>query len=383
MWKLILAGTTALAMTGSSLVFAQQPTSKPDVAKPETTSPSAAEPADKADDGAKSSARPGAAALDIRLAVFKSGLNLSAEQEKNWAAFAAAAEDAARFRASRRQARREAPPPADPVARMHRRANALAEGAEVLKRLAEAAEPLYGSLDANQKQRFAVLMRVLGPRRPAMGGWHQGMGMCGAGPGAPFGRQFGWQGQRGPGGWQDGPRGPGRWQDGGRAPDDRRGPFGYRHGDDHRGYGRGDYHRRGGDDDGYGRGYDRRGGDDDGSARGYHRRGGDDGSYGRMPHGRAMPEGNMPMRRQPYGGPRDRWHDGRQFESKDDRYGDSGRSRSEESDSADHDDVGRSDHASRSPDNDDGDESGREPDAATEGNPDDDGDEDDDNPVQL
>ena len=195
MWKLILAGTTALALTGSSLVFAQQSTSKPDAAKPEAASP----PADKAaaGDAAKSSDKSpdeaGTSRLDIRLAVFKAGLSLTDAQEKHWDKFATAVEDAAKFRAGQREARRTAQRPADPVARMHRRANALAERAEVLKRLAEAAQPLYGSLDENQKQRFAVLMRVLGPRRPGAVALQRGM-RRGYGPGYHHGRPFAGQG---------------------------------------------------------------------------------------------------------------------------------------------------------------------------------------------
>jgi hypothetical protein len=312
MWKLILAGTTALALTGSSLVFAQQSTSKPDAAKPEAASP----PADKAaaGDAAKSSDKSpdeaGTSRLDIRLAVFKAGLSLTDAQEKHWDKFATAVEDAAKFRAGQREARRTAQRPADPVARMHRRANALAERAEVLKRLAEAAQPLYGSLDENQKQRFAVLMRVLGPRRPGAVALQRGM-RRGYGPGYHHGRPFAGQGPHGPdgsGGWHHGPRGPGRWQDGGSY--GRQGQYGYRR-DGYDGDDRGGYQPRGGDDGNY-RGYQPRGGDDGNYRGGYQPRGDNDGyqdrmPYGRMPQGtmpyrRGMPDGDMPMRRRPYDG---------------------------------------------------------------------------------
>src|SRR5262249_22668683 len=64
-----------------------------------------------------------------------------------------------------REARREGRPrTTDPAERMRLRATRLAEGGAVLKRLADATEPLYNSLDDAQKRRFAILARTATPR---------------------------------------------------------------------------------------------------------------------------------------------------------------------------------------------------------------------------
>jgi hypothetical protein len=52
---------------------------------------------------------------------------------------------------------------------MRQRAARLSESGAILKRLADATEPLYGSLDDAQKRRFTILTRTEGPR----GGWRR------------------------------------------------------------------------------------------------------------------------------------------------------------------------------------------------------------------
>jgi zinc resistance-associated protein len=108
-----------------------------------------------------------------RLAALRAGLTLNADQERYWPAFEQAMRDLQQFRLQRltalRDARREGRPPvADPAERMRERANRLSEGGVVLKRLAEATEPLYRSLDEAQKRRFTILTRTEGPR-----GWQR------------------------------------------------------------------------------------------------------------------------------------------------------------------------------------------------------------------
>src|SRR5215475_2370525 len=49
--------------------------------------------------------------------------------------------------------------PDDPVARLRQRAETMATSAAGLKRIADAADPLYKSLDDNQKRRLAMLTR--------------------------------------------------------------------------------------------------------------------------------------------------------------------------------------------------------------------------------
>ena len=60
---------------------------------------------------------------------------------------------------------RSATPSNDPVERLRQRAGALSDTGAALKRLADATDPLYKSLDENQKRRFAVLNRLAGQGR--------------------------------------------------------------------------------------------------------------------------------------------------------------------------------------------------------------------------
>jgi zinc resistance-associated protein len=150
MWKAIVAGTAALAIAGTSLVFAQQ----------------------RGGEGGERW-RPSTEDLrafgEARLAALKAGLTLSSEQEKNWPAFEQAARELAKLRVDRMTAMRNAPPGNDPVERLRQRATALSETGAALKKLADATDPLYKSLDESQKRRFAVLNRLAGSGREFRG----------------------------------------------------------------------------------------------------------------------------------------------------------------------------------------------------------------------
>jgi zinc resistance-associated protein len=152
MWKAALAGTAALAIVGTSFVYAQQ------------------------------RGRPGGferwqptiedmrAFADARLAALHAGLGLTPDQEKNWPAFEQAAREMAKLRLDRVAAavdsRRDRPPQSDdPADRMHRRAAAMTETGATLKKVADTVDPLYKSLDDAQKRRFAILERMLAPRQ--------------------------------------------------------------------------------------------------------------------------------------------------------------------------------------------------------------------------
>ena len=52
----------------------------------------------------------------------------------------------------------------DPAERLNRRATTMMETGAAMKKLAEATDPLYKSLDDSQKRRFAALSRLGGPR---------------------------------------------------------------------------------------------------------------------------------------------------------------------------------------------------------------------------
>jgi zinc resistance-associated protein len=183
MWKMVLAGTTALAIAGGTLAYAQQPGPGPGPRGP----------------GWRPSAEDRAAFADARIAALHAGLKLTPDQEKNWPAVEGALHDLAKQRDQRRAERAGNPPPQDPIERLARRAERMQGQGAALKKLADAAGPLYRSLDDAQKHRFMLLARVLrpeaGPRgmrgMHREGGWWRRFG-GGRGPGAgPMGPQRG------------------------------------------------------------------------------------------------------------------------------------------------------------------------------------------------
>lgn len=105
-----------------------------------------------------------AAFIDARIAALKAGLELSAEQEKNWPSLESAMRDLAKERAARfaawrakREAGDDETAEVDPIDRLARASAFLSARAADLEKLAAAAKPLYDSLDDGQKRRFAVL----------------------------------------------------------------------------------------------------------------------------------------------------------------------------------------------------------------------------------
>ena len=107
-----------------------------------------------------------AAFLDARIAARKAGLELNAEQEKNWAPLESAMRDLAKQRAERfaawrerRDGNQDGDADISPVDRLARASERLSARAADLQKLAAAAKPLYDSLDDGQKRRFAVLFR--------------------------------------------------------------------------------------------------------------------------------------------------------------------------------------------------------------------------------
>jgi zinc resistance-associated protein len=110
---------------------------------------------------------------DARIAALHAGLRLNADQDKNWPAFEQAMRDFSKIRIERLTVARDQQPPADPIERLQRRADALTTRGTALKHLADTAAPLYQSLDDAQKHRFAMLARVMRPQ--GAGGQHGGM----------------------------------------------------------------------------------------------------------------------------------------------------------------------------------------------------------------
>jgi hypothetical protein len=156
MWKAVLAGTTALAIAGTSLVYAQQNSSE--FQRAQRWRPSAEDIT---------------AFGDARIAGLHAGLKLTAEQEKNWPPVESALRDLAKQRSERFAARASADRPKDPIERLTMRADVMGQRAAALKKLADAAGPLYKSLDESQKHRFVVLAR-LGDRQAGHWRGHRG-----------------------------------------------------------------------------------------------------------------------------------------------------------------------------------------------------------------
>jgi hypothetical protein len=96
---------------------------------------------------------------DARTAKMKVDLNLTADQEKNWAGFASAMTDMSKKQADRRIAMRDARAQQhgtfDALDDIRKNADRQIERANDRKKLADAAQPLYTSLNEQQKNRFA------------------------------------------------------------------------------------------------------------------------------------------------------------------------------------------------------------------------------------
>lgn len=176
MLKTVLAGAAALAIAGTSLVYAQQGPGGPD--RPHRWRPSAEDIS---------------AFGDARIAAIHAGLKLTPEQEKHWPAVESALRGLAKQRSERFAARASAERPKDPVERLALRAEVMTQRGAALKTLADAAKPLYASLDEGQKHRFAMLARIGGGGRFGHGQGREGF--MHRGPHGPRGPEQGPQPQ--------------------------------------------------------------------------------------------------------------------------------------------------------------------------------------------
>jgi hypothetical protein len=196
MKKLLLAGAAVAVIAGSTAVYAQH--------RPWMHHHVRINPEDRA------------AFADARIAAVKAGLKLTPDQEKLWPAVESSVRDFAKLRIDRANARMEDrkardgasnDTPPNPVERLQKRADNMAATASALKKIAEAADPLYKTLDDGQKRRLAVLTHM-GPRG-GEGGWrHRGPRPPGFGPGGFERGSFEGPGFGSPG-FEDRDRGPG------------------------------------------------------------------------------------------------------------------------------------------------------------------------------
>ena len=148
MKKLLLAGVAVLAITGSTVVYAQH--------RPWFHQHMRMSPEDRA------------AFADARIAAVHAGLKLTPDQEKLWPPLEAAVRDFAKLRIDRANARmnaqkddsKDAQQSDDPVGRLRQRADNMAATAAALKKIADAADPLYKTLDDSQKRRLRILTHM-------------------------------------------------------------------------------------------------------------------------------------------------------------------------------------------------------------------------------
>jgi hypothetical protein len=147
MKKILLAGIAVLAITGTTVVYAQH--------RPWFH------------EHMRMNAEDRAALTDARIAAVHAGLKLTPDQEKLWPPLEAAVQDFAKMRIDRANARMnaraddtDAQKQDDPVTRLRDRADNMAASATALKKIADAADPLYKTLDDGQKRRLKILTHM-------------------------------------------------------------------------------------------------------------------------------------------------------------------------------------------------------------------------------
>jgi LTXXQ motif family protein len=151
MLKTVVIGTTAFFLTASSIASAQSP---------QTSSPATPQ---------RLNATERNTLTDMRVDLVKAALQLTPEQEKYWPAVESAIRAGAEDRNARvakiqetvgrraDEGRIEALRNRDPIAFLQRRSQALAQRSADLDKLAEAWQPLYNTLNQEQRQRMAAL----------------------------------------------------------------------------------------------------------------------------------------------------------------------------------------------------------------------------------
>jgi Arc/MetJ family transcription regulator len=160
MRKFAIAGIAALAIAATTAVYAQHSWFH-----------------DRMMGHTRMSPEDRAAMADAKIAAVHAGLKLTADQEKLWPPVESAVRDLVKIRIDRAKAREAAAakgdePKPDPVTRMRNRADQMAVTAAALKKIADAADPLYKTLDDGQKRRLAMLAHH-GHHRGGGEGWRE------------------------------------------------------------------------------------------------------------------------------------------------------------------------------------------------------------------
>jgi hypothetical protein len=162
MKKAVIAGLAAASLFGSSLSYAQQPATQEQPER-ERGRPTQADVK---------------AFADARIAGLKAGLQLTPDQEKKWPPVEQALRELAQARMERVAKIRAESGSEDAISHIRERADAMTQTAAQLRKLADAAEPLYQSLTDDQKRRLRFLIpmtvgqnRHLVTSRHRRGGW--------------------------------------------------------------------------------------------------------------------------------------------------------------------------------------------------------------------
>jgi hypothetical protein len=158
MKKFILIGLASAALTGFPLIsgsIAQTNDKAPAAQSEQKTGPADNQIANE---------------VDARIAELKARLNLSVDQEKNWPGLQSALHDYGieqlknaienGNRPSRHDREREGQDHPNDIAVMRTMADSLTARGASLKKLADAADPLYGSLDDRQKRELFQFLRT-------------------------------------------------------------------------------------------------------------------------------------------------------------------------------------------------------------------------------
>jgi hypothetical protein len=108
---------------------------------------------------------------DARSARIRADLRLTPEQENNWAGFEGAMRDISKSEADRETTLRadgaQQKGPVDVIEQMRRGADSMTEHAVDQKKLADAAQPLFASLNDQQKRRFTEVLIRFGNQQDA------------------------------------------------------------------------------------------------------------------------------------------------------------------------------------------------------------------------
>jgi hypothetical protein len=153
MWKVVAAGAAVVMIAGSTIVFAQG-------------SSKVQESFDFVGGGLSAEAI--GTLTDARIGAIKAVLQLTPAQEALWPAFDAALREMTKARLVRIGADRDEPSASDLGVRLRSRGEAMMVMGTRLKKLADAAEPLFRTLSDSQKRRFELLEQFMDVRHTAM-----------------------------------------------------------------------------------------------------------------------------------------------------------------------------------------------------------------------